>query len=84
MSAGFMGGHGSASVVGSIFTSLGWEDGFTLGLTFATVGIFISISVGMLILQVALKLGLIQSFTSFDKMNEYERKGLVEPQEQSL
>lgn len=83
MSAGFMGGHGSASVVGSIFTSLGWEDGFTLGLTFATVGIFISISVGMLILQVALKLGLIQSFTSFDKMNEHERKGLVKPDQQS-
>ena len=82
LSAGFMGGHGSATVVGDIFTSLGWEDGFTLGLTFATVGIFISISVGMLILQLALKMGWIKSFTTFESMSEYERKGLVEPSEQ--
>ncbi|MCK6265773.1 sodium:glutamate symporter [Vibrio sp. ZSDE26] len=82
MSAGFMGGHGSATVVGDIFNSLGWEDGFTLGLTFATVGIFISISVGMLILQLALKMGWITTFTTFDSMDEYERKGLVKPTEQ--
>ncbi|GAJ70651.1 LOW QUALITY PROTEIN: sodium/glutamate symporter [Vibrio sp. JCM 18904] len=82
MSAGFMGGHGSASVVGEIFTGLGWEDGFTLGLTFATVGIFISISVGMLMLQFALKMGWIRSFTTFDSMDEHERKGLVKPVDQ--
>ncbi|WP_031780386.1 sodium/glutamate symporter [Vibrio diabolicus] len=82
MSAGFMGGHGSASVVGEIFTGLGWEDGFTLGLTFATVGIFISISVGMLMLQFALKMGWIRSFTTFDSMDEHERKGLVKPDDQ--
>ncbi len=82
MSAGFMGGHGSASVVGEIYNSLGWEDGFTLGLTFATVGIFISISVGMLILQFALKMGWIRSFTTFQNMDEHERKGLVKPQQQ--
>lgn len=82
LSAGFMGGHGSATVVGDIFTSLGWEDGFTLGLTFATVGIFISISVGMLILQLALRMGWINSFTTFDSMSEHERKGLVKPSAQ--
>ncbi|MCA2454200.1 sodium:glutamate symporter, partial [Vibrio alginolyticus] len=76
------GGHGSASVVGDIFTGLGWEDGFTLGLTFATVGIFISISIGMLMLQFALKMGWIRSFTTFDSMDEHERKGLVKPTEQ--
>ncbi|WP_087018490.1 sodium/glutamate symporter [Thaumasiovibrio subtropicus] len=84
MSAGFMGGHGSASVVGDIFTSLGWEDGFTLGLTFATVGIFLSISIGMLVLQFALKVGLINTFTTFDSMNEHERKGLVKPEQQQV
>ncbi|MDA0148989.1 sodium/glutamate symporter [Vibrio sp. LaRot3] len=82
MSAGFMGGHGSASVVGEIFTSLGWEDGFTLGLTFATVGIFISISVGMLMLQVALKMGWIDTFTTFASMDDHQRKGLVKPGDQ--
>ncbi|WP_234493826.1 sodium/glutamate symporter [Vibrio maritimus] len=82
MAAGFMGGHGTSAVVGDIFTNLGWEDAFTLSLTFATAGIFISISVGMIILQVALKLGLIKRFNSFHKMNDHERKGLIEEDEQ--
>ncbi|RJX65206.1 sodium:glutamate symporter [Vibrio sinensis] len=82
LSAGFMGGHGSATVVGDILTNSGWEDGFTLGLTFATVGIFLSISIGMLILQLALKLGWIRSFTTFASMDEYQRKGLIKPSEQ--
>ncbi|MFD2176890.1 sodium/glutamate symporter [Veronia pacifica] len=82
LSAGFMGGHGSASVVGEIFNHLGWEDGFTLSLTFATVGIFLSISIGMLILQFALKMGWISTFTSFDNMDDFERKGLIKPESQ--
>lgn len=82
MSAGFMGGHGTSAVVGDIFNSLGWEDAFSISLTFATVGIFLSIGIGMLILQIALKLGWISTFTSFDKMNEYERKGLINPSQQ--
>jgi ESS family glutamate:Na+ symporter len=82
MSAGFMGGHGTSAVVGDIFGSLGWEDAFSISLTFATVGIFLSIGIGMLILQVALKLGWINTFTSFNNMDDYERKGLVKPSEQ--
>lgn len=82
MSAGFMGGHGTSAVVGDIFNSLGWEDAFSISLTFATVGIFLSISIGMLILQVALKMGWIKTFTSFNNMNEYQRKGLIEPEQQ--
>ncbi|MGR5118789.1 sodium/glutamate symporter [Vibrio astriarenae] len=82
MSAGFMGGHGTSAVVGDIFGSLGWEDAFSISLTFATVGIFLSIGIGMLILQVALKLGWIKTFTSFNNMDDYERKGLVKPSEQ--
>ncbi len=81
-SAGFMGGHGSSAVVGDILTGLGWEDSFTLSLTFATAGIFISISIGMLILQGALKLGLIKSFTTFESMSKLQRKGLVEENQQ--
>jgi ESS family glutamate:Na+ symporter len=82
LSAGFMGGHGSASVVGGILTNLGWEDGFALGLTFATIGIFLSISIGMLILQIAVKLGWIDTFTSFACMGQYQRKGLISPENQ--
>jgi len=82
LSAGFMGGHGSATVVGDILTGLGWEDGFTLGLTFATIGIFVSISVGMLILQFALRMGWIDTFTTFASMDKHQRKGLIKPSEQ--
>ncbi|MGL6261966.1 sodium/glutamate symporter [Vibrio sp. WXL103] len=82
MSAGFMGGHGTSAVVGDIFNSLGWEDAFSISLTFATVGIFLSIGIGMLILQIALKLGWISTFTSFAKMDDYERKGLIKPSQQ--
>ncbi|KEI70867.1 sodium/glutamate symporter [Endozoicomonas elysicola] len=82
LSAGFMGGHGTSVVVGNIFGDLGWSDALTLGLTFATAGIFVSITVGMLILQLALKLGLIRNFTCFDKMDDYQRKGLIAPGKQ--
>ncbi|WP_322804767.1 sodium:glutamate symporter [Vibrio alfacsensis] len=82
LSAGFMGGHGSATVVGDILTNLGWEDGFTLGLTFATIGIFLSISVGMLILQFALKMGWVDTFTTFASMDQHQRKGLISPDNQ--
>ena len=82
LSAGFMGGHGTAVVVGNIFSDLGWADALTLGLTFATAGIFISISVGMLILQLAVKLGVIRNFTCFNRMDDYQRKGLIAPGKQ--
>ncbi len=82
LSAGFMGGHGTSAVVGNILGNMGWQDAFTLSLTFATLGIFVSISVGMMILQVALKLGLIKRFTTFASMSDHERKGLVHPDDQ--
>ncbi|GHA55268.1 sodium/glutamate symporter [Photobacterium aphoticum] len=82
LSSGFMGGHGSAAVVGNILDDLGWEDGFTLGLTFATVGIFLSISIGMLLLQLGVKMGWIHTFTAFSNMDSYQRKGLIKPDHQ--
>ncbi|MCL2915627.1 sodium:glutamate symporter [Shewanella corallii] len=82
LSAGFMGGHGTSVVVGNIFGQLGWADAMTLGLTFATAGVFISISLGMVILQAAVKFGLVKDFTCFDKMDSYQQKGLIAPSEQ--
>ncbi|WP_026972800.1 sodium/glutamate symporter [Aliagarivorans marinus] len=82
MSSGFMGGHGTSVVVGEIFGDLGWEDALTLCLSFATAGIFIAIILGMLLLQLALKLGLIDNFASFEQMDRYQRRGLIEPEKQ--
>lgn len=82
MSAGFMGGHGTSVVVGDIFAGLGWEDALTLSLSFATAGIFISIIVGMIILQVALKKGWVTEFTQFEQMTRTEQRGLIAPPEQ--
>ncbi|GAA4900079.1 sodium:glutamate symporter [Ferrimonas pelagia] len=82
LSAGFMGGHGTGVVVGEALQGQGWADALTLALTTATVGIFASILIGMMLLHFGLKRGWIKGFSSFDKMSPIQRRGLVPLEEQ--
>ncbi|ADN74885.1 sodium/glutamate symporter [Ferrimonas balearica DSM 9799] len=82
LSAGFMGGHGTGVVVGETLGSMGWEDALTLALTTATVGIFVSILVGLLLIHLGLRKGWITDFARFETMSKTARKGLVPADEQ--
>lgn len=82
LSAGFMGGHGTGVVVGESLGGLGWEDALTLALTTATVGIFASILVGLLLIHLGLRKGWIQDFARFESMSRTARRGLVPAGEQ--
>ena len=54
---GWPGGHGTAGGMAEVFTELGWEDGGPLGLTAATIGLFIGIIVGMIIINNGVRKG---------------------------
>ncbi|MBY5993546.1 sodium:glutamate symporter [Ferrimonas balearica] len=82
LSAGFMGGHGTGVVVGEALGNLGWEDALTLALTTATVGIFVSILVGMALMHLAVHKGWIRDFARFETLGQTARRGLVPVAEQ--
>lgn len=54
--AGFAGGHGTASSMGSIFTEqLGWADGADLATTTATIGLLAGIFGGIILINFAVR-----------------------------
>lgn len=48
---GFVGGHGTAGGMGEVYADLDWSEGGALGLTTATVGLFVGILCGMTIIN---------------------------------
>lgn len=56
---GFEGGHGTAAGLASSFAKLGWEDGEDVGYIIATIGIISGIVIGMAMIPIARKLGLV-------------------------
>jgi ESS family glutamate:Na+ symporter len=82
MPAGFLGGHGTAAAMGQSFSLLGWPDGLALGLTSATVGIFLSVVVGIGILNYAVCRGWIGRLQRFQDLSREAQRGLVPPDQQ--
>ncbi|MCT4619158.1 MAG: hypothetical protein N4A62_07195 [Marinisporobacter sp.] len=54
---GWCGGHGTAGGMIDVFKQLNWEDGGPLGLTSATVGLFMGIIIGMIIINYGVRKG---------------------------
>lgn len=77
---GFYGGHGTAAAIGNAFDGLGWEDATTLGMTTATVGVVISIIVGLLMVKRATLKGDTSFVKDFKELPQELKSGLV-PQE---
>ena len=48
--SGFVGGHGTAVAIGTVFESNGWSEAITIGQTFATIGLLSGIFGGVAIL----------------------------------
>lgn len=77
MPAGFMGGHGTAAVVGNSLIEMGWEDALTLALTSATFGVFAAVLGGLAIINIGARFGYIKNVTRFKDMELHFRKGLI-------
>jgi len=76
LEVGFEGGHGTVSGLQECFKSYGWEQGAALGYTMATAGMIIGIVVGMMMIQWAVKKGIVKEVVTFDDRKSYERMGL--------
>ncbi|MCK5174607.1 MAG: sodium:glutamate symporter, partial [Planctomycetes bacterium] len=57
---GFEGGHGTAAGMGPVFAEHGWVAGQDLALTSATAGIISAIVVGMVLINIAARVGYVQ------------------------
>lgn len=77
MPAGFMGGHGTAAVVGNNLIEMGWDDALTLALTSATFGVFAAVIGGLAIINIGAHFGFIKNVTQFKDMELHFRKGLI-------
>lgn len=55
--SGFVGGHGTAAAIGSVFQENGWEDATSIGQTFATIGLLGGIISGVVIINIAASKG---------------------------
>ena len=61
MPVGFEGGHGTAAGMADVFKSLGYPELIDLTLASATVGIIFSISIGMILINWAIRKGYIEN-----------------------
>ena len=72
---GFEGGHGTVGGMSESFAALGWNEGCDLGYTTATVGMVFGITVGMALVNVAVRRGNVKNIRSFEDLDEAERRG---------
>ena len=61
--AGFFGGHGSAIAIGSALAESGFEEAISVGQTFATIGLFCGIILGVIYINIGTK----KHYTKFIK-----------------
>lgn len=54
---GFAGGHGTAGGMADVYTDLGWSEGGPLGLTVATIGLFVGLFMGMILVNYGVRKG---------------------------
>ena len=83
MPAGFAGGHGTATAVSESLQAGGFEDALSLGYTFATIGLLMGIFGGLLLINIATRLGWSHLVKSAQELPESTRSGFLIPEEQS-
>lgn len=74
---GFSGGHGTAAGMKEAFTQLGFPAGSDLGLMSATVGIFVAVVVGMILINYAVRKGYTTVIESPEKLSADSISGLI-------
>ena len=81
MEIGFQGGHGTVGGLITSFESFGWSDGIALGYTMATAGMVLGIVVGMVLVNWALRKGVIANVRTFGDRERHEQRGIYSPGE---
>lgn len=77
LGAGFLGGHGTAAAIGESFNIHGWEDAMTLGMTAATIGLVVSILVGLLLIKQSTQKGQTSFISDFKSLPSELKTGMV-------
>jgi len=80
--AGFAGGHGTVSAVGGILESYGMAGALSIGYACATIGILIGILGGMVLINIAVRLGWTRLVKTVQEMPVSMRTGFVPEKEQ--
>ncbi len=73
---GFEGGHGTVGGLASTFDSLGWPEGRDLGYTVATLGMISGVVFGMVLINWAVRRGLVKNIRTFRDQTPAERRGI--------
>lgn len=77
--AGFAGGHGTATAVGSILAEQGHENAMAIGYTFATIGLLAAVLGGVAAINLATRSGWTRLVTSPRDLPGDLRRGLIDP-----
>ncbi|MFD2043522.1 sodium/glutamate symporter [Ornithinibacillus salinisoli] len=77
LSAGFVGGHGTAAAIGDGFLQYGWEEAMDLGMTSATIGLLVAILGGLFLVKRSTEKGHTHFISSFKDLPEELKTGLV-------
>jgi ESS family glutamate:Na+ symporter len=72
---GFSGGHGTVGGMQSVFEEMGWEAGSALGYTTATVGMIVGVTVGMALINGAVRRGELKYIRSYEELSKAEQRG---------
>ena len=73
---GFEGGHGTVAGLTKTFTDFNWEAGIALGYTMATVGMVLGITLGMALINLAVRRGWVRNIRTFSEQTPHERIGV--------
>lgn len=84
MPAGFAGGYGYGGAIGGTLETYGLQDGRALGLTFATIGMFVAIIFGMININIANRKGYLQYTKKLASIPKDEKTGFVEEKNWSV
>ncbi len=80
--AGFVGGHGTAAAIGSVLESYGLEGAMSIGYASATIGILVGVLGGMILINIATRVGWTRMVQSVQEMPISMKTGFVPEEEQ--
>lgn len=75
---GWSGGHGTAAGMGEVYSSFQWEEGGTLGLTSATIGLVVSFIGGIIIINYSVKKGYTSVLKNRNQMKQKNEEDISE------
>ena len=83
---GFYGGHGVPAIAANIFEGLGhWDasSATSVGTTFATVGLLFGVVIGIVVINIAARKGIIAANAGIQNLSEEERSGYIPPEKRT-